>query len=120
MTKKKENTQDLSYLLEGVSTMTDFESVMGNLYKQGIQHLLESEMSHFLGYDKHDPGGYNMGNSRNGTSKKQIKSSEGKIQIEVPRGRKGDFEPRIVPKGQSTTEKIEQVILGLLWSHDIR
>lgn len=100
-------------LLKGVKTMTDFESVMGGLYKQGIQHLLESEMSHFLGYDRHDPKGYHSGNSRNGTSHKSLKSSEGQIDIEVPRDRNSEFEPRIVPKGQSTTAKIEQVILGL-------
>jgi len=111
--KKKEIQPDLSELLEGVSTMSDFESVMGNLYKQGIQHLLQSEMSHFLGYDKYDTEGYNTGNSRNGTTKKKVKTTKGQLEIEVPRDRKGDFEPIILPKGQSTTEKIEEVILGL-------
>ena len=113
MSKKKQPTPDFKSLLKGVENMADFESVMSNLYKQGINHLLESEMSHFLGYDKHDPSGYNSGNSRNGHSSKNVKSSNGEFTVDVPRDRNGDFEPKILPKGQSTTEKIEQVILGL-------
>lgn len=100
-------------LLDDVKTMNDFESVMGDLYKQGIQQLLQSEMSHFLGYDKNDIRGNNTGNSRNGSSTKILKSSNGKLKIDVPRDRNGEFEPLLIPKGQSTTEKIESVILGL-------
>ena len=113
MRKKKETKPDLKSLLDGVENMADFESVMSDLYKQGISHLLESEMSHFLGYDKHDPNGYNTGNSRNGHSSKKVRTSKGEFRVEVPRDRNGDFDPKILPKGQSTTEKIEQVILGL-------
>jgi transposase-like protein len=102
-----------SELLSSVSNMTDFESVMGDLYKQGIHHLLESEMSHFLGYDKHDPAGNGSGNSRNGTSPKKLKTTKGEISLQVPRDRNGEFHPVIVPKGQSTTDKIESVIVGL-------
>lgn len=110
---KQRIQSDLRELLKNVKTMSDFESVMSSLYKQGIHHLLESKMSHFLSYDKHDPKGNNSGNSRNGTSSKKIKTSEGDIEIVVPRDRNGEFEPVIVPKGQFTTEKIEQVITGL-------
>ncbi|MCH7623359.1 MAG: transposase, partial [Nitrospinae bacterium] len=111
---KNINHLNFDQLLEGVKTMSDFDSVMNAMYKQGIHHLLESEMSHFLGYDKYESSGINSGNSRNGTSLKKLKSSEGSIQINVPRDRNSEFEPCIVPKGQSTTEKIEQVISNLL------
>lgn len=100
-------------LLDGVKSLNDFESVMSSLYKQGIQHLLESEMSHFLGYNKHQKGAVESANSRNGTFPKNLKTSEGKIQIDVPRDRNGEFQPNVVPKGQSTTLKIEKVITGL-------
>jgi len=100
-------------MLDEVKTMKDFEGVMGSLYKQGIQQLLESEMSHLLGYDKNDPKGNNSGNSRNGHTTKKVRSSDGELEISVPRDRNSEFEPMIVPKGQSTTEKIEQVIIGL-------
>lgn len=110
---KKEKQIDFGQMLDGVKTMNDFEGVMGALYKQGIQHLLESEMSHLLGYQKHDPQGNNSGNSRNGYTSKKLKSSDGEFDIQVPRDRNSEFDPMVVPKGQSTTEKIEQVITGL-------
>lgn len=100
-------------LLDGVKSLNDFESVMSSLYKQGIQHLLESEMSHFLGYNKHEKGSAQSNNYRNGSFPKNVKTSEGKIQIDVPRDRNGQFQPAVVPKGQSTTDKIEKVITGL-------
>ena len=113
MSKKQPLSPEFKSLLTDVESLSDFESVMSKLYKQGIQHLLQSEMSHFLGYEKHEVKGNNTGNSRNGYTSKKVRTEEGLIQVDVPRDRNGDFEPQILPKGQRTTEKIEQVILGL-------
>ncbi len=111
--KADETPLNLSEMLKEVRTMTDFDSVMGSIYKQGIEHLLKSEMSHFLGYEKHAIEGINSGNSRNGFTKKRLKTDKGRIVIDVPRARNETFDPIILPKGRSTTEKIEQVIVGL-------
>jgi putative transposase len=40
-----------------------------------------------VGYEKHDPGGYNSGNSRNGSSPKTVKGEFGELEIETPRDR---------------------------------
>jgi transposase-like protein len=110
---KKNNNLDFTGLLQDVKTLDDFENVMSGLYKQGIQHLVDSEMSHFLGYEKHRKKEVDTINSRNGYYPKTLKTSEGQLKINVPRDRNGEFEPKVVPKGQSTTQKIEQVITGL-------
>jgi len=34
---------------------------------------MNAELTHHLGYEKHDPAGYNSGNSRKGTSGKTVK-----------------------------------------------
>ena len=39
-------------------------------------------------------------NSRNGSSKKTLKTEKGPIAISLPRDRDGSFEPQIVPKGK--------------------
>jgi putative transposase len=39
-------------------------------------------------------------NARNGHSKKTLRSDDGELPIQVPRDRKGDFEPLFVPKHQ--------------------
>jgi transposase-like protein len=38
--------------------------------KAVLERALNAELTHHLGYEKHDPAGNNSGNSRNGTSGK--------------------------------------------------
>ncbi len=54
-----------------------------------------------------------MSNSRNGYSKKTIKSELGEVKIAVPRNRAGEFKAKIVPKYQRNVTGIEDKILGL-------
>lgn len=52
-----------------------------------------------MGYDKHDVAGRGSGNSRKGTTPKTLLTEIGALDLDVPRDRNGDFEPKIVPKG---------------------
>ncbi len=92
---------------------SDLEEFLRDLYKEGVQQMLKAEMDEHLGYEKHSPSGVNSGNSRNGTNKKTLKTSVGDIPIEVPRDRNAEFDPIIVPKHQTISEKIEQAIVGM-------
>ena len=58
---------------------------------------MQGEMTHHLGYAKHEIKGRHSGNSRNGSSKKTITGEQGEIPVKVPRDRKGTFEPQILP-----------------------
>ena len=78
--------------------------LLKQLTKALIERAMSAELTHHLGYEKHDPAGYNSGNSRNGTSPKTVKGDFGEIQLETPRDRKGSFEPQIVPKHQTRFE----------------
>ncbi len=73
--------------------------------------MLEGELDHHLGYDKHQKSP--SGNARNGTTKKTIRSSFGQSQIQVPRDRDGSFNPMIVPKRKSMVDGLENVIVSL-------
>src|SRR5947209_19721607 len=44
--------------------------LLKQLTKALIERAMSAELTHHLGYEKHDPAGYNSGNSRNGTSPK--------------------------------------------------
>ena len=70
-------------------------------------------MDAHLGYDKHSSDGYNSGNSRNGSFSKKIQSDHGEHIIEVPRDRKGEFDPIVVPKHQSRGLSIERLVISL-------
>ena len=96
------------------SNKDDFHSYFESLYKQGIEQLLQGELDAHLGYEKYNPEGYNSGNSRNGSFEKTIKSETfGDLVLKIPRDRNGDFDPQIIPKGQTMSLKIEEAILGM-------
>jgi transposase-like protein len=50
-----------------------FSTFMEELYVWVTEKMLEAEMDHHLGYDKHAVEGRNTGNSRNGKTSKQLK-----------------------------------------------
>ena len=68
------------------------------MFRDVLQESLEAEMDEALGYGKYDSIEKINDNSRNGYSKKTVKTELGAVQIDIPRDRKGDFEPKIVPK----------------------
>ena len=76
--------------------------------------MLQGELDEHLGYDKHNREGNNTGNSRSGTSKKKVKTETlGDMILNIPRDRNSTFEPKLVPKHQRMSDKIEEVIIGM-------
>jgi putative transposase len=94
-------------------TMNELNDFMSSLFKRGIEKMLEGELTDHLGYDKNNPSGNGSGNSRNGKTRKLIKTESGEVIIDVPRDRNADFEPLIVPKRQKVIEKIESIVVSL-------
>lgn len=83
------------------------------MFKDVLQEALEAEMDEALGYCKYDTTSKNNDNSRNGYSKKTIKTELGPVELNIPRDRNGEFEPKIVPKHQRSVNGIEDKVLGL-------
>ena len=92
----------------------DFQSFFTDLYKQGVEEMLKGELDEHLGYEKHSKEGHNTGNSRNGSYSKKVKTeSLGDLVLNIPRDRKSDFEPQLIPKGQRMSDKLEEAIIGM-------
>src|ERR1700758_4436940 len=95
------------------------EDVIGEngLLKQLTKALLEramsAELTQHLGYEKHDPAGYNSGNSRNGKTPKTVQGDFGQMVVETPRDRNGSFEPQILPKHQTRFDGFDDKILSM-------
>lgn len=87
--------------------------LLKQLTKTVLERALQAEMSHHLGYEKHAPAGRGSGNSRNGATAKKLQGDFGEIELETPRDRNGEFEPRIVAKGQRRLEGFDQKIISL-------
>lgn len=94
-------------------TVEDIHIKLKELFKDTMQEILEVEMAEHLGYDKHSAEGNNTGNSRNGYSKKIIKTKFGPSQIDIPRDRNAEFEPQLIKKHDTMMNGIEDQIIGM-------
>jgi transposase-like protein len=91
----------------------ELDNYLHQVFKTGVEKMLEAELDEHLGYDKHSVEGINSGNSRNGKTTKLVKTKRGEVSIEVPRDRNASFEPVILPKRKRMIDKIEDVIISL-------
>ena len=78
-----------------------------------LEQLLENETNEHLGYEKYSPDGNHSGNTRNGKSRKTLKSNYGNIDLEIPRDRNGDFEPIAVKKHQRSISSFDDKIISM-------
>lgn len=94
-----------------IDGLGDIENLLGQLVKEMSEEILKGEMSHHLGYQKHERS--ESCNARNGTSKKTLKTSAGAVSIEVPRDREASFEPQLIKKRETLGESVEEKIIAL-------
>jgi transposase-like protein len=87
--------------------------LLRDLTKEVIDALYEGELTEHLGYEKHEQGRSQDGNSRNGKGKKTVKSHVGQIELEPPRDRAGTFDPQVVKKRQRDISGIEQKVISM-------
>lgn len=92
----------------------EFKSFFNDLFKQGVEEMLQAELDEYLGYEKHAREGYNPGNSRNGTYSKTVKTeSLGDMVLNIPRDRNSEFSPQLIPKGHRMSDQLEEAIIGM-------
>ena len=81
------------------------------LFKSFLEAALEAELeSHLQGGAQDDE----QPNRRNGHGTKQLRTSEGTMELSTPRDRSGSFEPEIVKKRQTIlADSLEDKIIGM-------
>ena len=80
------------------STPNDIGEYLKDMFKDVIQEMLEKELALELGYEKGDSQNKNTDNRRNGYSKKTVKSQFGNIELDIPRDRNSEYNPKVIPK----------------------
>jgi putative transposase len=82
---------------------------LGPLFKSFLEAALEAELEDHFQENKEE-----QINRRNGHGTKQLRTSEGTMELTTPRDRSGSFEPEIVKKRQTIlADSLEDKILGL-------
>jgi putative transposase len=89
------------------------DGLLNRITKAVLERALEAELSDHLGYEAGDPSGRGRGNSRNGKTSKTVATTNGPVEMRVPRDRNSTFELRIVPKHARRIGNMEDMILSL-------
>lgn len=97
---------------EGFQLLGD-GGLISELSKRLLERALDEELTDYLGYERGDPAGRGSGNSRNGTTPKRLVTEVGTVDLDVPRDRVSEFEPKILPKGVSRLKGFNENIVAL-------
>ena len=98
----------------GVSSMVDIQNLFKETIAEFMENSLDAELDEELGYSKYDYKNKDTDNTRNGHSSKTLRTSFGDVGVSVPRDRKGEFEPQILKKNQtSISQDVEEKILSM-------
>ena len=96
-----------------LNSVADVYTLLRDSFKDILQELMETELDESLGYAKNHKGDVRISNKRNGHSTKTLKSQYGEFQIDVPRDREGEFEPKLIPKYKKDISGIEEKVISL-------
>ena len=111
--ERKDNLRNIMKELD-VKNFDDLKDVFKMMVGEMLENGLDGELDDELGYTKYDYRNKEGENSRNGYSKKTLKTSIGETEIKVPRDRDGEFEPQLVKKNQTTlTGDMEEKIISM-------
>ena len=124
MARKKDTSQKValrelmsSYMKENnvkIKDGTDVNSIMRDMMAVILEGTLDEELDEELGYPKYDYRNKETDNSCNGHSTKTMNTSYGDMELEIPRDRKGEFEPQLIKKYQNTvTQNMEEKIISM-------
>ena len=119
MARKNDINFDYNSEVKKCKTIDDVlgkNGLVQRLVKDVLENILEAEMDEHLGRDKYqrqsniDPGERNY---RNGYSQKNLRSSFGDVDLDIPRDRKSEFEPQIVKKYETVCNELDKKIISL-------
>lgn len=114
--EEKERRAKIRELLQlaNIGSMDDIQNLFKETIAEFMENGLDAELEDELGYSRYDYKNKETDNSRNGHSNKTLRTSFGDVDVSVPRDRKGEFEPVILKKNQtSVSQDIEEKILSM-------
>ena len=96
---------------KNIKTEQDLAEFQQMLTKVTVEAALNAELDEHLGYERHEKSG--GANHRNGYSNKTVQTEVGQFKLNTPLDRNGDFDPKLVKKGQRRFTAMDDKILFL-------
>lgn len=92
-------------------TVEDLQNALKDLLGDIMEEMLKAELDEHLDYEYGEkPLSLN---TRNGSSKKTVKSSYGEVELNIPRDRQATFEPQVLKKYEKDISNIENQIISM-------
>ena len=100
--------------MANIGSLDDIQNLFKETIAEFMENGLDAELDDELGYSKYDYKNKETDNSRNGHSSKTLRTSFGDVEVSIPRDRKGEYEPQLLKKNQtSISQDIEEKILSM-------
>ena len=98
---RRENIRELLQMAN-IGSMDDIQNLFKETIAEFMENGLEAELDDKLGNIKYDYKNKDTDNSRYGHSSKRLRTGFGDVEVSVPRDRKGEFEPQVLKKNQTS------------------
>lgn len=98
---------------KNLKTAGDVQAMLKEMFGKTLEQMLEAELENELGYSRYNYQEKDTDNSRNGHSRKKVRSDYGELDLQIPRDRNSEFDPVVVPKNQRDISGIEDQIISM-------
>jgi len=100
-------------LVQALVTKQDVTEIFRIHLEKAMNHLLATELTAFLDYEKYDRAGFNSGNSRNGNYTRTLHTEYGDLYLQIPRDRNGDFKQQTVAPYKRSNDTLESFVIHM-------
>ena len=97
---------DFKELSKSCKTQEDLSTLTKQFMKNMIEGMLQAELEEHLDQEE-------SSTSKNGSYSKTVRSDAGEIRLDIPRDRKSQFQPQLIPKGKTTISGIDDKIISM-------
>jgi len=109
--RKKKSERDA--LLDALLKERAPQDLIKELTAAVVNRALDAELTEHLDYEEGEVPPDSQGNRRNGHRTKKVRTSQGEVEVAVPRDRDGSFEPQLIKRYQRAIPGFDEKILGL-------
>jgi len=96
---------DFKELAKSCKSHDDLSKLTKQFMKQMIEGMLEAELEEHVAQSE--------STSKNGSYPKTVRSDAGEITLSIPRDRKSEYQPKLIPKGKTTISGIDDKIISM-------
>ena len=96
---------DFKELSKNCKSQEDLSALTKQFMKHMIEGMLQAELEEHLAEE--------TSSTKNGTYSKTVRSDAGELKLDIPRDRKSEYKPQLIPKGKTTISGIDDKVISM-------